>query len=104
MVYKKLKWFIQRGKRGYADCDWWDMADYLIWIIVPMLKELKKHQHGYPNKASTPEKWDTILDQMIEGFEAGERILTDDCPSVADQEIFNNGMKLFSEWFFDLWD
>ena len=119
----------QRAFRGYADCDWWSMDGYLVTVLTPMLKDLKKHQHGYPGhgKASTPEKWDAILDKMIEGFEAGNRVLEDDYfketnadiltrsptkeeidgwveASMKDQKVFKDGMKLFSEWFFALWD
>ena len=124
-----LKWCCQRAFRGWADCDLWDMDWYLITIILPMLKELRKNSHGYPGygEASTSEKWDAILDKMIEGFEAGCRITEDAYymktnsdiltrqptseevkgwidMSKTDQVIFNNRMKLFSKWFFHLWD
>ena len=119
----------QRAFRGYADCDWWNMNGYLVSIILPMLRELKKYQHGYPGhgQASTPEKWDAILDRIIDGFEAGDRVIEDGYfkkanddiltrkptseevkgwveSSRVDQKIFKDSMKLFSKWFFALWD
>jgi len=77
---RRLKWFYQRGKRGWADCDWWGMDYYLVDIILPMLKELKEKTHGYPgtDEASTPEGWDNVLIQIIEGFEAAKRVLNDE--------------------------
>lgn len=126
-----LKWCWQRAFRGWADCDWWNMDYYLVEIILPMLKELKKNQHGYPGhgQASTPEKGDAILDRMIEGFEAANRVTEDDYykqisgdsieamgnapreeilewgeASKRDQKIFSDKMKLFNKWFFALWD
>jgi hypothetical protein len=127
VYWVKHSW--QRAFRGWADCDWWSMDSYLIAIIIPMLKELKKHQHGYPGygQASTRRKWDNLLDQMIEGFEAGDRVARDDYymgtnadilelepaseevkgwieASKKDQKIFYDKMKLFSRWFFALWD
>jgi len=128
-TFRWLKYCWQRAFRGWADCDWWNLSDYLVVIILPMLKQLKENQHGYPGhgEADTPEKWDAILDKMVEGFEAGKRIADDEYlvetnadilyrrptrdevrswvrKSKADQKIFNNGMKLFSKWFWALWD
>jgi len=61
---KRIKWFIQRGQRGYADCDWWNMNAYLIRIILPMLREMRSSSIGYPGwgEASTPKKWNNILE------------------------------------------
>ena len=125
---RKIQWFIQRGKRGWADCDWWGMDYYLISIILPMLKELKKNQHGHPADL-TEEKWNKILDEMVEGFEAAERALNDEyvdkfqpnwfesnekltketlnkCleETIKDQKIFKEKMKVFVKYFFGLWD
>ncbi len=125
----QIKWFCQRGRRGWADCDWWNMDNYLIGIILPMLKELKKNGHGYPgiDEADTPEKWDAILDHMILGFEVGKRVIDDEYfletnadiltrtptsdevklwgeKAEADQKIFDEGMKLFARWYLSLWD
>jgi len=126
---KRIKWFIQRGKRGWADCDWWSMNYHLVGIIVPMLKTLKEKSMTYPGckGASTPEEWNTVLDTMIEGFEAAKRVIDDDYCSIVspgfpekkatrkevmqwvkmnkeDQKIFKKKSKLFIKWFFDLWD
>lgn len=128
-IILKVKWFLQRGRHGWADCDWWDISGYLIDIIIPMLKELKEKQHGYPGteNADTPEKWDAILNEMILGFEAGKRVSDDEYyletnadilsreptseevkmwgeKSREDQKIFHHGMKLFNKWYWSLWD
>jgi len=128
---RRIKYFCQRGKRGWADCDWWGMDYYLVSIILPMLKELKAKTHGYPGckGAKTPEEWDKKLDEMIEAFEAADRILEDDyykevsgdsleairnasheeikkwgelCE--ADCKIFKKKVKVFIKFFFALWD
>jgi len=111
--FRRVKWFYQRGRRGWADCDWWGVDDYLVGIILPMLKQLKEYEHGYPGygKASTPEKWDKLLDEMIEGFEAAKRI-TDDNYNLttylvdfeADRKLFEKKARIFIKWFFHLWD
>jgi len=128
---KKIKWFWQRGTRGWADCDCWDMGYYLAKIIVPMLKHLKKNKIGYPGygKASTSEKWDALLNEMVEAFEAAKRVIDDDYYkevsgdsieaihnatreeiikwgelSKADQKLFEKKVKIFIKWYFHLWD
>jgi len=45
---REVKWFIQRGRRGYSDQDVWDMHSYLDSIIPPMLRELADMAHGHP--------------------------------------------------------
>ena len=80
---KTIKWFYQRGSRGWADCDWWNMSYYLASVIIPMLKEIKEKKHGVPcaldeNFEEAEKKWDIIVDEMIEAFEAAKRIIDDD--------------------------
>ena len=107
---RKVKWFWQRGKRGYADCDVWSMGDYLADIIPSMLRQLKEINCGYPGNL-TEEKWDKLLDEMIIGFSAAKRVYDDeydlgtmitDC--IADQKLFREKMKIFTKYFFNLWD
>lgn len=127
-LLKIIKWFFQRGLRGWADCDWWDMDYYLLKIIIPMLKKLKENKMGYPANL-TESQWNDKLDKMIEGFEAAKRVLDNEYYkevsgdsieaiqnasrkevkqwyklSRADEKLFKKRMKLFSKYFFDLWD
>lgn len=37
---KEIKWFIQRGKRGWADCDWWNLDNYISKIMIASMDEL----------------------------------------------------------------
>lgn len=43
-----IRWSWQRIKRGYADCDWWNMDSYLQRLIPEMLQELRTNRHGSP--------------------------------------------------------
>ena len=110
---REVRRFIQRGRRGYADCDWYDMHSYLCSIILPMLRTMREKHMTYPGygKASTPEKWEALLDEMIEGWEAAARMIALDYPDgtinesfKADNKIFKTKSKVFSEWFLHLWD
>jgi len=76
--YRETKWFLQRVFRGYNDRDLWGLNEYFKETILKALKEFKKRDRmGYPalsledgddeNKAK--DKWERILDDMIEGLE-----------------------------------
>ena len=69
--HQAVKFFLQRGFRGYADIDWWNLNDYLSEWIPGALRKIRDG-HGYPGRgeADTPEKWRKILNKMIKGFEA----------------------------------
>ena len=78
-----------------------------------MLRTMREKHMTYPGygKASTPEKWEALLDEMIEGWEAAARMIALDYPDgtinesfKADNKIFKTKSKVFSEWFLHLWD
>ena len=108
--YGEIGFFFQRGRRGWADCDWWNMDYYLVGIILPMLRELKRNGHCHPGDL-TEEKWDELLSEMIVGFEAAKRICDNKCGAEdyiksfeENQGIFEQKMKVFTNYFFSLWD
>jgi hypothetical protein len=45
---RKVKWFLQRGFRGWADCDVWDFDHYLSRVISGGLEHLSRNNHGFP--------------------------------------------------------
>lgn len=106
--YRKVKWFIQRGKRGWADVDAWDIDSYLTPIMIGMLSRmLKGGILGYPDGIS-PEEWEDNLKRMLEGFQAAQQILNDEYRIGEDLDAkmatFHLGMDLFNQWYFSLWD
>ena len=44
-----LKYFYQRGKRGYSDRDVWNMSFFIAETISKMAKQLRKNHYGLPN-------------------------------------------------------
>lgn len=70
-IPRNIKWFFQRGFRGYSDNDVWDMDGWFLSVIVPMLKQLKETKHGYPCNL-TEKEWDNILSKMIFYFEEAD--------------------------------
>ena len=113
---RKVKWFIQRGRRGYADCDTWGMPDYLADIIPKMIKQLKKYQQGVPPEMFSNVddrsdesweraggKWDKILDEMIVAFSIMNKELDAYTLTKEEIKIRNKGVKQLYKYFYNLW-
>lgn len=147
----------QRVTRGWDDRVPWSVDWWMNGIMPDILKKLKKDKHGIPmsvfptgseytdehgnpNEAAheiASKLWDEILDKIIAGFEANQRMkdhlyeeelgpypmyrpdgvsrdawkkIEDDhfrkSQELAkrDEAIFNEGIKLFGEYYNDLWD
>ena len=129
-MFEEIKYFWQRGKRGYSDRDLWNFGDYLGDIIPPALRELTKRHCGcpadlYDRKKVNNEchKWEKVLEEIAQGFEAANEIESSLGCSYKKElkdgaitykynqkkaklltEKFNRGMDLFKKYFFNLWD
>ena len=103
--YYRIKWFIQRGHRGYADCDVWGLDGYLAGWMPAALKQLEDNKLGRPC-GMTRRGWDTRLRIMREGFEAARAI--GDIPEKEQyrqlKRRLDKGLKVFSEHYLSLWD
>jgi len=107
-LYDQAKWFIQRGYRGYAECDVWSIDWYLTKWMPEALRILHKTKHGTP-VGMTVKGWDTRLLGIIDGFVAAREIQEmrhryRGAENRAAWRRFNKGMRLFHECFFNLWD
>ena len=101
--------FWQRGSRGYANSDLWNLNDYIAAWLPVALRQLKRE--GWtclPGK--TPEEWYRILECMAQGFEAWAE-LNDGVIASGDNELIARledkqaeGFELFAKWFGALWD
>jgi len=127
-MFKELKWFFQRGKKGYSDRDLWSPCEYLCTLIPPMMRDLAKRSYGCPGnlwdaKAKNNEchRWEEVLEEIAQGFEAAKELDTG-CMITKKTEDgyyrmefdkekakqcttkFERGMFLFQKYFFSLWD
>lgn len=131
-ILKEIKYFYQRGTRGYSDRDCWDIDSHLASIIPPMVRTLKDGC-GSPSKLYDPtsvnnehHKWHEIVEEIAQGFEAAEHIKNLDYHRWVDstnpkykgckefsidhealknyQDKMNRGLELFSKYFLSLWD
>jgi len=102
-----IKWFFQRGWRGYADCDVWNFDCYFLSIAIPALKMFKSEMSGHPH-VLTYEEWKNIIQEIIDGFEAGEKardeIIADENDLKKLNKKFKKATNLFAKWFWHFWD
>jgi len=109
--YKKhLK---QLKENGFSDAETWGLDSVITEFVLPRLKRFREIHNCYPVnlEGNSEEKWIEILDKMIFSFEwsIAEMNLTAEYCKLNQEEIKSNwekyaeGMKLFSEYFRDLW-
>ena len=129
-MIKQIKFFIQRGRRGYADCDVWNVHSYLSDLLPKMLRQLSVG-YGCPSdlydkKATNNEchKWTEIIEEIAQGFEAaqfldkmkyhkwvdsktskGAKTLEIDYESLENaRKKLDRGLELFKKYYLNLWD
>lgn len=115
---RKIKWFFNRGKNGWAVEDTWNFELYLADVISQGVRHLKEHNNGTPDPFSH-EEWNEVLEKIASGFEAAkeqEDIEIKDTETSSEyhlawKEKWNyleekrlEGMNLFIKHFHALWD
>lgn len=128
-AYRRTKWFIQRGRRGWSDCDAWSIDYYISRIMIGMLEAQYTDPQGTPavlckdwGEKSTPaedkqayERWCAILYDIKQGFKAHIAICdldyfkSSDIKGSRKREIAlwktqKKGMALFVKYFPNLWN
>jgi hypothetical protein len=114
-LWLQTKWFVQRGQRGWSDCDAWNWYSHHARVMVGVLQYLWRHKKGYP-AGLTPAEWGRKLSVMERGFQAvldEENDLTSyKCLSAREHRklIFSRrrklmlGLKYFRTHYCSLWD
>lgn len=131
--FREIKWFIQRGRRGFADCDAWTLDNYLSKVIYKSILHLKENQNGYIDENLSKKEYDEILDKIIYAFHTAELIsngtyfylstyenklhdyiyhkekfkeLKIDIVVMSwdDCKRYETGWDLFKKYYFSLWD
>ena len=100
-------------KYGFRYEETWNLDHSIACYILPRLAYLRSHTHTYPsglgvwNEDKTEiitsgfSVWMDILDKMIAAFEI---VALKEEPDWNDQAIINEGLKLFAQYYRDLWD
>jgi hypothetical protein len=97
---RQPKFAEQRKERGFDDTETWALDQALALFAIPRLKRFKEIHICHP-PGMTMKKWDSILQQMIDGFE--EVLLRDEKIADWDFKKVDKGLKLFAKWYADLW-
>ena len=71
---KEVKYFIQRGKRGFADRDCWGFDYYLAKVIRGGIDKLIQNIHGYPSSLKGIKQWKVILKKIQKTFDIEVKI------------------------------
>ena len=120
----KLARRYQRFKRGYAWSDVWNMNTWFMDTVKPMLIHLRDYGIGMPmslcgDDEHTRDAWEAVLTEMIECLTFMDEdeaqkylgIADDDYSVKSRQKLYtfteenkNKFFKLFSKYFYDLWD
>jgi hypothetical protein len=103
----EIKWFLQRGFRGYDDTSYWDLDDYLGKEIIRHLKQFKNaNRVGVPDSMCFDEngkqldleesskRWNETLDKMIFGFEELIKDMTEKEP----WRLYEEKKISYDEW------
>lgn len=110
----EIKWFVQRGTRGYSDSDVWCVGEFVSKVLPPMLKQLKETKHGIPSNMFNKEdsfdkhgnaiedvdmlaekRWDEILNNIIWTFETSNKIIHRDWIYIEDERKRTKQSKFF---------
>lgn len=112
-LYYDVKYFTQRGRRGFSDRDLWNINDHLIMLIPSMIRAWqKKGLMGHPADL-TEGQWSGILNEIAGGFEYYMRVENLLYDGDTDQYIkdyakaikgVNKSFKLITKHWGGLWD
>lgn len=106
-----VRWFWQRGRRGYSLKDTWNLDWYLLSWLPEALEDLADGAHGYPSYPGEPEptKWtfDTWTDHLRD-LACRLRKVREEMDNVTETEqTYEEFEKVWAELgevFFNLWD
>lgn len=104
--FLEVKFFTQRGWRGYSDRDARNIDHYLLSWLPEAIDDLAVSVHGYPPDLKTIAAWRRTLYQMSDGFRLARVAMCDlggAWPNEANKS-YNRSMRLFVKYFFNLWD
>ena len=121
-IFKRIKWFYQRGRHGWADCDTWSFDSYLSRVIAEGISHLRRINKGTPsgllqfdsnmntiNEEESNREWIAILDKISHAFQKYHDIQFDfsDNQIQLEEEVekeLNEAFPLLQKWFGALWD
>lgn len=117
-TYYRIRRGFQRMFKGYDDYDVFELFSGFISRYNKILTDYRKTHYGYPADL-TEEKWDAIIDEMLHHLKFMDETYVEDslCEGMPEHWLPDNMMvyeimkrhkdeffKLFSKYFYNLWD
>lgn len=96
--YKK-----QREKRGFDNTELWSLEHSIVKFVYPRLKEFRRITPAYPSSFDTQEEWLKVLDKILIGFKAFIDVEGCFFGEKKSKKKFDEGFKVFTEYFLCLW-
>ena len=102
----KIKSKHQRKKRGWANEDTWSINWWFLNTMLPMLTHFRDNLNGYPICFENETQWQDELTKMIELLKKIKEPDAYENPCHVQMRVRakDEFFKLFSKYFFDLWD
>ena len=91
-------WKEQREKYGFDERETWGLNTTIAAFVYPRLKMFAENTRSVP-LGMTLTEWRDILKKMVRAFEL---IITDQVGTHCSE--VKEGLDLFRQYFFDLWD
>ena len=105
---RDVRAFIQRGRRGWADRDTWNLDEYLARVTGQALAHLADTGHGYPDdgtaEGSSPGAWQTYQRELALAFLDYALARQKMTLGWDDYEKLLNRMRPLFDHFGALWD
>jgi len=99
-IKRSCLFLFQRITRGFSDSDLWSLDYTIAKFVLPRLKTFRETSQGSPGNLDEND-WLDIIDKMIYAFEYalenGEGV------TEKDDKKYQEGMRLFADWFLALW-
>ena len=92
----RIRTFIQRGNRGWANSDVWGLDYYLSKVISGGVYHLKKNSNTMPN-GLTEGQWIDILNEIKYTFEMAQRITETELYLIKDGRKRKKWQKVLDE-------
>lgn len=109
-IYSNMRFSFQRSRRGWAECDAWNMDVYLAEIVAPMLKYLATTSHGRPagfliaQEIGENDEWKMYLNELANAFEEYLTIQQgSDCYILSAYMPVIEKMKRLFDYYPNLW-
>lgn len=105
-VLREIRWFIQRGLRGYADCDIWSLDHYLGTWLPSALREVGVHSgptcNMYPGAPDDIARkfWREDIEMMARAWEEAAKVCDHE---YFDKDLMDLGLHSFADNINALW-